>query len=283
MRRNLLGVVIPAALAIATLSLFGSESWWTSRAAASQANSPQSGAREPVVVELFTSEGCSTCPPADALLAAMDTRQPFPAAEIIAIEEHVDYWDQQGWKDPFSSADWTFRQNEYTGTLHTGSSYTPEMVVDGTQGFNGSSSGGARTAIEKAASVPKARVEINEVGPPQKSVVLKIGVEKLADANPSPKDTAQVLLAITESGLHSAVKDGENAGRELRHSAVLRELKVIGTAGKNGEDFAGQPTVKLDSAWNVANLRAVVFVQEKKSRRVLGAAEIPLAAQTALR
>ena len=248
--------------------------------ARSQASSSASG-REPVLVELFTSEGCSSCPPADTLLAELDSRQPFRSAEIIAIEEHVDYWDQQGWKDPFSSADWTFRQNEYASSLHNGSAYTPEMVVDGTEGFVGSRGPTVKTAIEKAASLPKAIVEITEAAPPQKSVVLKVAVEKLPNAN--PKDSAQVLLAITESGLHSAVKEGENAGRELQHSAVLRELKVIGTVGKNGEAFAAQPTVKLDSGWNVAHLRAVVFVQEKKSRRVLGAAEITLAPETALR
>ena len=80
------------------------------------------------------------------------------------------------------------------------------------------------------------------------------------------------------------MKDGENAGRELQHSAVLRELKVVGAVGKNGQDgFSSQQTVKLDSNWNVANLRAVAFVQEKKSRRVLGVAEMRLAQQEALR
>jgi len=238
--------------------------------------------RVPVLVELFTSEGCSSCPPADALLTQIDQRQPFSSAKVIAIEEHVDYWDQQGWKDPFSSAEWTFRQNEYTGTLHTGSSYTPEMVVDGTQGFTGNRGAEAKAAIEKAAGMKKASVLISEVSPPQsKAVVLKVDVSQLAG---NPKDGAQVLLAITETGLHSSVKEGENAGRELQHSPVLREMKTIGTAGKNGQgDFSTQQTVKLDSEWKLANLRAVAFVQEKKSRKVLGAAEIPLTPQEALR
>jgi hypothetical protein len=250
-------------------------------AGAVTAAAPASG-RVPVLVELFTSEGCSSCPPADALLTDMDKRQPFPSADVIAIEEHVDYWDQLGWKDPFSSADWTYRQNDYTAELHTGSSYTPEMVVDGTQGFTGSRGPLAKAAVEKAASEKKAVVEINEVSPPQsKSVALKISVGQLFNA--TPKDTAQVLLAITETGLHVAVKDGENAGREVQHSAVLREMKVIGVAGKNGQEFSAQPTVKLDSDWKLANLRAVVFVQEKKSRRVLGAAELPLEQELALR
>ena len=240
---------------------------------AQQAASP---ARQPVLVELFTSEGCSDCPPADALLAVMDRRQPFPSADVIAVEEHVDYWDQQGWRDPFSSSKWTQRQNVYSFLFHTGSSYTPEMVVDGVEGFVGSRGATAKAAIEKAAGTQKARVEISEVEPSTNgSVTLKIDVDKLANA--TPKDTAEVLLGITESGLHSSVTAGENTGHELQHSPVLRDMRVIGAAGKNGQEgFTGQETVKLDAKWKSENLRAIVFVQEKKSRHVLGAAEIQL-------
>lgn len=231
-------------------------------------------AGQPVVVELFTSEGCSSCPPADALLAELDSRQPLGSAEVIALEEHVDYWDQQGWRDPFSSATWTSRQYEYSRTLHNGNPYTPEMVVDGTESFVGSRGGMARQEIEKAAAVRKTKVEISEVSSIQgKSAAFKISVEKLLSI--APKDTAEVILAITESGLHTSVKAGENSGEELHHSPVVRELKVIGVMGKNGEQgFTAQPTVKLDSKWNLANLRIVVFVQEKTNRHVLGAAAI---------
>jgi hypothetical protein len=252
---------------------------WESKAGivAQTESSQTADAREPVVVELFTSEGCSSCPPADALLAALDTRQPFGSAEIIAIEEHVTYWDEQGWKDPFSSSSWTTRQYDYAGPLHNGNPYTPQMVVDGTAGFVGSGGIKARQEIEKAAATRKAKVEISEVSPIQNnSVALKISVEKLFGA--APKDMAEVILAVTESGLHSSVKGGENVGKELQHSPVLRELKVIGVVGKNGQEgFAAQPVVKLDSKWNVGNLRAVVFVQERKSRRILAAGTVRLA------
>ncbi len=239
-------------------------------------NSQLAGAREPVVVELFTSEGCSSCPPADALLAELDTRQPLGSAEVIALEEHVDYWDEQGWKDPFSSSIWTARQNDYAGTLHNGSPYTPQMVVDGIEGFVGSRAGTARQEIEKASGLKKVKVEIGEASVvSNKSVVFKVSVEKLLGI--APKDTAEVILAITESGLHSSVKAGENNGKELQHAPVVREWKVIGVAGKNGEEgFSAQPAVKLDSKWNLENLRAVVFVQERKNRRILGAASIRL-------
>ncbi len=245
--------------------------------AVTQAQSSQGPVpREPVIVELFTSEGCSSCPPADALLAELQNRQPLGNAEIIALEEHVTYWDELGWKDPFSSSDWTTRQYDYASALHNGNPYTPEMVVDGTAEFVGSRGGTARQEIEKAAGTRKAKVEISEVSPMQNNlVVFKINVEKPFSA--APKDTAEVVLAITESGLHSSVKGGENVGKELQHSPVLRELKVIGVIGKNGQEgFSAQPAVKLDSKWNVGNLRAIVFVQEKRSRRILAAAVLHL-------
>lgn len=243
---------------------------------AQQTQTAATKSREPVLVELFTSEGCSDCPPADTLLGVLDRKQPIASADVIAIEEHVDYWDQQGWRDPFSSSKWTQRQNGYVFAMHTGSSYTPEMVVDGTQGFIGSRGPAAKAAIERAAESQKAKIEIAEVEPAtEKGVTLKIVVARLA--NTSPKDTAEVVLGITESGLHSAVSSGENAGHELQHAAVLREMKVIGVAGKNSQDgFTGEEPVKLDAKWNLGNLRVVVFVQEKKSRRVLGAAELQL-------
>jgi hypothetical protein len=281
--KGIIGVLAAVATGLLIWGVPAGSTAQSAAAAASAQTSPAASGRVPVLVELFTSEGCSSCPPADALLTDMDKRQPFPSAEVIAIEEHVTYWDDQGWKDPFDSPDWTYRQTDYSSALKTGSPYTPEMVVDGTQGFTGSRGPLAKAAVEKAASSKKAIVEISEVSPPQnKSVALKINVAQLFNA--TPKDSAQVLLAITETGLHMAVKDGENAGHELQHSAVLREMKVIGVAGKNGQEgFSAQPTLKLDSEWKLANLRAVVFVQEKKSRRVLGVAELPLQQEQALR
>lgn len=264
--------IASAGIALGVLSAMGLGACFVIRGQGTQA----AAVREPVVVELFTSEGCSSCPPADTLLAELDAKQPLGSAEIIGIEEHVDYWDELGWKDPYSSFTWTARQNDYAGTLHNGSAYTPQMVVDGTAGFVGSRGGTARQEIEKAATNRKARVEISQVSPVEnKAVTLKVSIEKSLSV--SPKDTAEVIVAITESGLRSSVKGGENNGKELQHSPVLREFRVIGAAGKSGEEgFTAQPAVKLDAKWNVANLRAVVFIQEKKSRRILGAAAIRL-------
>ena len=247
----------------------------TSLGAQNESAIPASG-RQAVVVELFTSEGCSSCPPADSLLAQLDSAQPLAPAQVIALEEHVDYWDDQGWKDPFSSARWTERQRQYAGTLHNGNPYTPQMVIDGQVGFVGSHGAMARDAILRAAATQKTRIDLRQRSRVEsKSVTMNVEIAQLADA--TPKDSSEVILGITESGLHSAVKAGENSGADLHHSPIVRVFRVLGVVGKNGPDsFSSQPTVKLDSIWKLANLRAVVFVQERKSRRILGAAEIHL-------
>src|SRR3984893_16188948 len=118
--------------------------------------------RTPVLVELFTSEGCSSCPPADALLAKLDQTQPIDGAEIIVLGEHVDYWDGQGWHDRFSSHQYTERQNEYCGRLHVDSAYTPQMIVDGTDQFVGNDAAHAVRAIQHAAETPKIKLTLSQ-------------------------------------------------------------------------------------------------------------------------
>ncbi|HYL09415.1 MAG TPA: DUF1223 domain-containing protein [Candidatus Acidoferrales bacterium] len=233
------------------------------------------GKKTPVVVELFTSEGCSDCPPADALLARLEQTQPVPGVEVITLEEHVDYWDHQGWADPFSSADFTRRQNEYAEAFRTYSIYTPQMVVDGRTEFVGSRDGAARQAIAEAARSPKVAVHLRALGADKSDVPLDVRIEKLAGI--ATGNRAEVFLAITESHLHSNVGAGENSGRKLDHNGVVRRLERIGnTDAQLAEGFARQPVVKLSSHWNRSNLRAIVFIQEKPSRHILGAAEIPL-------
>jgi len=236
-------------------------------------SSSPGAARTPVVVELFTSEGCSSCPPADALLARLTEQQFYENAQLITLEEHVDYWDNQGWTDPFSSRDWTSRQNVYSGVLGNRNPYTPQMVVDGTVEFNGSYAQKARQAILEAAGKTKIPVTLvlgstNETGKGDFSVTVgKLGGTTKGEA-------AEVWLAITETGLHSAVKRGENAGQDLHHAAVVRSMRKIGEAKGDAEpSFSGDARVPLQKEWKRENLRAVLLVQEKKSRRILGAAE----------
>lgn len=223
-----------------------------------------------VLVELFTSEGCSSCPPADKLLTTLDQTQPIKGVQVIALSQHVDYWNQYGWKDPFSSADFSQRQLEYMKALHTKDVYTPQMIVDGQTEFVGSSPAAAREAIAKAARLPKADVSIAIKTLAPKAVTLTVRVENVPDV--SRGDTADVMLAITESDLMSKVSKGENSGRDLTHSAVARKLMKIGSV--SGTAFSAEPRVDLGSGWKRQSMKAVVFVQERNSRRVLGAAAV---------
>ena len=244
---------------------------------------PQAGAllpqtsSTPVVVELFTSEGCSSCPPADALLARLDGAQLKENVRLIALEEHVDYWNDGGWVDPFSSPDWTSRQWVYAGILGNRNAYTPQMVVDGTTEFVGNHPDKAHDAILKAANktkIPVTMIPGISKGRDKENISAKVG--KLEGSTKG--DAAEVWLAITETGLHSSVTRGENAGEDLHHAAIVRSMRKIGEAKGDAETcFLGYASVPLKKEWKRENLKAVLFVQEKKSRRILGAAEIRIA------
>jgi hypothetical protein len=246
---------------------------WFAFSARPKAQTPVAqAARTPVLVELFTSEGCSSCPPADALLRKLTAQQPIPGAEIIGLEEHVDYWNHDGWTDPYSSPEWTERQQDYVATLKE-DAYTPELVVDGQRQFVGNNSHQAEIEIEKAAGSVKTEVTLSAAKPDGNgSQRFSVSVGKLAGGRMD--DAAEVWLAVTEDGLHSAVSRGENAGRVLQHVATLRSLHKIGTANASGASasFTGDTLVKFNPRWNPEKLHVVVFVQEKKSRRILGAA-----------
>lgn len=232
------------------------------------------GKRAPVIVELFTSEGCSSCPPADKVLAELERSQPVAGAEIIPLSEHVDYWNYIGWSDPFSSELFSARQQAYAPVFRNDSAYTPQMIVDGQAEFVGSNLAKAQTAIARAAKLPKAEVKI-EFAREAQTIKLKTSVEKLPAV--SEKDVAEVLLAITESNLTSQVVRGENAGRKLPHTAVVRELRSLGSVSNSGKTFQTETTISLGKDWKPGNLRTVVFVQERRHKRILGAAAATLA------
>ena len=244
------------------------------RAAKTSPPVPSAPPSTPVVVELFTSEGCSSCPPADALLAGLERSQPVSGAYVIAIEEHVDYWNHLGWVDPFSSPEWTMRQQDYAAAFRHDSEYTPQMVVGGRREFVGSRTDLARKAIEDVrelapVSVALTRPEADGSNEPR----FGVRVGKLTTLTPG--DSAEVWLAVTESGLASEVAGGENAGRNLRHASVLRSLHRIATAGGQADtSFEGTVSVKLKPQWKRENLTAIILFQEKKSRHILGAAAL---------
>jgi len=223
--------------------------------------------RSPVLVELFTSEGCSSCPPADALLERLDRSQPVSGADLIVLSEHVDYWNDIGWKDPYSSHEYSERQSAYAEQFGLRSIYTPQMVVDGHFEFVGSDERRATQAIESATKAKKVPVSISSSSSDEKTTILHI------EAGPLPSsitaESAGIFLAIADNSDESHVSRGENAGRTLRHVGVLRNLIRIGSVDRSA-GFSRD--MKLDlNAKNPRNLRVAVFVQEADAGRVWGA------------
>jgi hypothetical protein len=231
-----------------------------------QAPRAATSASVPVVVELFTSEGCSSCPPADAVLIDLVERQPIAGVQVIGLSEHVDYWDRQGWKDPFSDHVFTQRQTAYARASGSPDVYTPQMFVDGGAPFVGSDRAAALAAIRRAASQPKPEIDVSVAG--TSSYAVAIGPNRALAG-------AQVWLAIVEDGLSSNVTGGENSGRALRHASVTRRLTALGKAGKDGS-FAREGRLDLDSRWEPAALRAIVIAQPGSFGRIAAARSIPL-------
>jgi hypothetical protein len=227
------------------------------------------GERRPVLVELFTSEGCSSCPPADALLIRLEQQQPVAGAEIIPLGFHVDYWDYIGWRDRFSSADYSDRQREYSSAFGNDGVYTPQMVVDGQAEFVGSDARRAAAVIAQAARSRKARIELG-VQPAAGNHIRM--TTRVTDFTPG-SEPADLWLAVSEANLSNQATRGENSGRRLDHTAVVRDFRRLTRFDGRDAEFE----LKLDSAWKRENLRAVVFLQERSSRRILGAAQLGLA------
>ncbi len=219
-------------------------------------------AQTPVVVELFTSEGCSSCPPADGLLVKLSQENP-PGAKLILLGEHVDYWNYIGWTDRFSSAAFSERQGDYAKHLHLATVYTPQMVIDGHLQLVGNGAAEVYRDISKAAADPKpAQVSLRWESPQK----LHVAVRAPASAR------SKVLLAITEDGLSTAIGGGENSGRTLHHAAVVRQLRELGTA--NNGQFETTVEVAPHPDWNQSKLKVAVLVQDAGSDRILGAAEV---------
>jgi hypothetical protein len=223
----------------------------------------------PVVVELFTSEGCSDCPPADAVLAKLSNA--IPGVDVIPLEEHVDYWDRQGWRDPFSSASFTLRQVDYTRALRVDSPYTPQMIVNGRDEFVGSSYGTATNAIAKAARGAPRQVRIAIAVDRVSGNVVPVHISAQVPEGLVLK-AADVFVAVTENGLSSHVTAGEKRGKDLRHSAVVRSLTRIGTLDGKSSTWSGAGDITIDRQWNPRTTRIVAFVQDHGAGVIHGAA-----------
>jgi hypothetical protein len=223
----------------------------------------------PVLVELFTSEGCSSCPPADAVLAGLERTQGVPGARVVPLGLHVDYWDALGWVDPFSSAQASERQRGYA-PLGKGS-YTPQAVIDGRAEVVGSRRGALESAVAEAAKRPHATivVEPSREGA-SLAITLRIGALPAGAAS-----DAEVIVALSQGVARVDVKRGENAGAMLEHTAVARELIVVGVVPPGGGTQKVTRPLPADSR----GLRVVAFVQERASRHVLGSTTVPLPAR----
>lgn len=222
----------------------------------------------PVLVELFTSEGCSSCPPADALLQQLDT-QPIPGVQLIVLSEHVDYWNHIGWKDPYSSPFFSQRQNTYAQRTGSGSVYTPQMIVDGTTGFVGSDSREAQKVIEKSRDEEKLPVTLSNPTLSNGTVRAKIDIAQLSDS--LHVRSADVYVAVALNHAESQVLHGENEGRRLQHVAVVKSVIKIGSVNKT-QSFSQEASVKIEGNPDPANVRLIVFAQNPGTGRVLGAA-----------
>lgn len=267
-----------AVFAVAVVTLGGRRSRETEalKNEAAESKVAPAGARRAVVVELFTSEGCSSCPPADALLARLDATQPVEGAEIIPLALHVDYWNHLGWADPFSSRQFSERQGEYAAAFGATDVYTPQMVVDGVKEFNGANSSLASEAIGKAAREPKGEVLFtHDPARADEAVGISVQIDKFPKQTEG--DPVYILLAVTESGLASDVARGENSGRRLGHVGVVRTLRQLGILPEaGGATFKVHTGVLVEKGWRRENLRAVVFAQERGTRRVLAAGSFKL-------
>lgn len=221
----------------------------------------------PVLVELFTAEGCSSCPPADALLLQMDAHQPVPGAQLIVLSEHVDYWNDS-WPDPFASAQLTARQADYVHALKRPSPYTPQFIVDGTSELHLNDPQEIDRIFHNAAASPKIPVSVASIRLESGTPAHLSGVIEV-DAT-SEQHRADVYLAIAIDRIQTKVLRGENRGKTLAHVAVVEYLSKM-SGLKPGEKFNRAFRVPMEHGLDSSNARLIVFVQEAGNGKVVGA------------
>jgi hypothetical protein len=225
-------------------------------------------ARPGVLIELFTSEGCSSCPPADQLLERIDKIGQQNGAALIVLSEHVDYWNSDGWTDPYSSAEFSKRQQHYAQRFSDLGVFTPEMIVDGESAFVGSDGRKAEQEIRKAIAEATPDVGIT-------------GVARGADGSVSflltahGKKGTHVMVALADARDATQVSRGENAGRTLSHVAVARLLREAGRIGKDGE-YRQTVRLAVPPGAGKDGLRIVAFESHGEEGKILGAAEATL-------
>ena len=229
----------------------------------------------PVVVELFTSQGCSSCPPADRLLTKLGADPRF-AGKVLPLSFHVDYWNYIGWQDPFSSPRWSARQNDYARAFRSDRVYTPQAVVNGRSECVGNDERAVLSRISAAlAKAPAGEVHLKLA--PSGSPV-KVGVDARID-RPGARHGLDVWVALYQTGLDTPVRAGENASRTLHNDYVVRRLeKAFTLSAAPGSQRAGEVTLPLDPSWNRSALGVVAFLQDPVTLEIEGAAAQALGA-----
>jgi hypothetical protein len=233
------------------------------------ADAQTSHTRTPVLVELFTSEGCSSCPPADTFVAKLKQQQPIESADIIVLSEHVDYWDHDGWRDRFSSPDITERQRDYSTRLHVADIYTPQIVVDGTQQFVGTDIPHTLSAIQQDSQQPTIALTLT------KPVIDGDRVTATISIAPDQQLKGDLYAALVDPADSTSVLKGENKGRDLHHVNVVRTLQRIGSL----RELRSGPrsfTMNAPKDSNPAGMHLVVFAQHSDAGPIMGAISVPL-------
>jgi len=233
---------------------------------AGYAANPPNAAKTPILMELFTSEGCSSCPPVDEWAARLDAAQPVAGAELILLSEHVDYWDHDGWKDPFSSGALTDRQRAYARMLGLSDVYTPQVIVDGDVELHPWKPDEVKASLAKAAGEPTVVVRIDGAAVVGGELTGKVEADGSAQ-----KRGGDVFVAVALEKTLTDVLAGENNGKKLTNVAVVEQLVKVGKLEK-GKQFAQVFRVKLWPGADAGNLRVVAFVQEPGPGKVVGAA-----------
>jgi hypothetical protein len=229
----------------------------------------QTPGNTPVVIELFTSEGCSSCPPADRLLSKLDREQPVAGVQLIVLSEHVDYWNSEGWADPFSSREFSERQQLYGASLRVPDVYTPQAVIDGRLEVVGNSAPKLEAAIQQARREKKIPLQL-KASQSEKGihVELRVGAEHAVEKN------AEVFFVVAEDSVEMKVSAGENGGRMLAHTAVVRSLTKAGKFSATGDSGMSRD-LKIGAHWG-KHLRVIAFLAEHAGGKILGATVVEL-------
>ncbi len=257
--------LVPWIVSIVTIAAIGF-GVFRKAVAFSETNGAADGA--PVVLELFTSEGCSSCPPADALISELGAS----SKSVIPLAYHVDYWNHLGWADPFSSRQWSERQSDYARAMNLDGEYTPQMVISGAWQCGGSDAGSIERAVAAARSaLPLGRTSIQTslADHGSRKLQVKITAQMLNTAGTGPH---VVMLALYENGLVSKIGAGENGGREIAYDYTVRKLlPAFELDGAKGASASKELNIELDDSWSLAHLGVAAFIQDSTSLKIEGA------------